>query len=353
MLYKLFDYEVKAADEEKLTVNHFISTEKRDLIGDRMHVKGMRTPGIPVVLLDHGKGFMGTEPIAKPLWIRPGSYKKFKGIEAFTQFFDDAQGIGKRLWQKTVEKYMPNWSIGYGIIEAKPFKDKGFDITEWNLFEYSLLGVGMNPDANTIKAMDNEKGLPGLMVKYVPESFLTKAIADQGMLTKGSFDGDNNFYTESIENAIDEMNGAIDEFEKNKGKENYSMNDVNDIESKSAYWKKFESDMNDIKEANKIETEQSESMVKSIDELNEKIDRLETTVNNMVDVVDGKFKEYAGIVKDLKIEKKERKIVFKMPKQQTKEAPKEGITKAHIDTIISAMNEKYLKEFRKTIGKVD
>lgn len=495
--YKEFDYEIKAKKEDELTVQHFITTEKRDRLGDRMHADGMIVEGIPVVLLAHGKGFMGTEPVAKNIWLRPGMYKRHKGIEAYTQFFDDEQGVGKRLWQKTVEKYMPNWSLGYGIVKAKPFDDKGLDIKKWKLFEYSIVGVSMNPDTNTIKG-DMEESLPGLLVKYMPETYLTKAVEDEGVLRTCSFDGFKTCYTDDLEKTIDEINDFL---EVDLDKKQYSQSDIFDKsviqykktpladaglkwdaaeqvkkaeiddlkkmcvwydeenkDAKGAYkgphhlseapykcvksgvvalaaaimgargginipasdmpgvkahiekhykdfdlgeapWKKKdyevymhmkEADTTPGKKISQIFIETfapeiylylseldelkapppdvasnsplSDKVKKKKDinpEIFARLNSIENTVNNMVDtvdnmveIVDAKFKEYAGIVKEIKNERKEKRIVFKALEKQEKQEELR-LPKSYVDGLIKNIQAQYLREFRKVIGKVD
>lgn len=147
--YKIFDSDIKAFDEKDLTVEHFISTERRDRGDDVMIADGMQIKGKPVVLLQHGRTALGSEPVAKPVWIKKGTYKNKKGIVAKTKFFDDEQGLGRRLWEKTTKGYMPNWSIGYQILDWTQKRDF-MEIKEWDLLEYSLVGVPMNPDAQTI-----------------------------------------------------------------------------------------------------------------------------------------------------------------------------------------------------------
>jgi len=151
--YKTFGAEVKAFDDTNLTVDHFISTEHKDRGGDIMRAKGMKIVGKPVVLLLHGRGSMGSEPVGKPLSIDVDEYKGQPGILAKTQFFPDE--VGTRLYQKVKGGFLPNWSIGYMVDEAKDLmregKYDGRDVTKWTLLEYSPVGVPMNPFAQTIK----------------------------------------------------------------------------------------------------------------------------------------------------------------------------------------------------------
>lgn len=166
--HKIFEAEIKESNESDLTVTHFISTETKDRGGDIMRAAGMKIRGKPVVLLSHGRGAMGTEPIAKPVWIQQGSYKGKPGVMAKTQFFPDE--IGKRLWEKTVNGYMPNWSIGYSVIKSTDVDNfRGRDITEWELLEYSPVGVPMNPDAQTIRKDTDENDQTEILFKIMAE----------------------------------------------------------------------------------------------------------------------------------------------------------------------------------------
>jgi hypothetical protein len=151
--HKIFEAEVKAFDDENLIVENFISTEHKDRGGDIMRAKGMKIVGKPVVLLLHGRGPMGSEPVGKPLSITIDEFKGQPGILAKTQFFNDE--TGQRLYQKIKGGFLPNWSIGYAVDEAKDLMREGRydgrDVTKWQLLEYSPVGVPMNPFAQTVK----------------------------------------------------------------------------------------------------------------------------------------------------------------------------------------------------------
>ena len=160
IIRKTFEARVKAKDDEKLIAEHFISTEKVDRHGDIVRARGMKIFGKPVVLLQHGRGHMGAEPVAKPVKITRGEFEGEKGIIAVTQFYPDE--LGQRLYEKTTTGYMPNWSIGFLPIKQEPRKDDegkpiqdpfgmgGRDIKEWELLEYSIVGVPAQPDAQTV-----------------------------------------------------------------------------------------------------------------------------------------------------------------------------------------------------------
>jgi len=168
MQHKTFEAELKEFDEKDLTVTHFISTERRDRGGDILLADGMVMEGRPVVLHTHGYGPMGQEPIAKPLSIGKGDFKGRKGITAKTQFFPDE--TGKRLFAKTTHGFMPSWSIGWRPIKWEMQRDNDTGevtrlVKKWELLEYSLVGVPMQPDAQTI---DGGKGQGNIMFKMLP-----------------------------------------------------------------------------------------------------------------------------------------------------------------------------------------
>lgn len=148
--------EIKAADDTNLILDHFISTETQDDGGDVLLADGMVVRGKTVVLFQHGYDMAkGSEPIAKPLSIAVGiNSKGVKGVVARTQFFPDEQG--KRLYQKSKEGYMPNWSVGWNPLETEPIQGGGRFVKKWQLMEYSQVAVGMNSEActETFKAYD-------------------------------------------------------------------------------------------------------------------------------------------------------------------------------------------------------
>jgi hypothetical protein len=173
---KIFKAEVKEFDEKDLTVVHFISTEKVDRTNDILYSSGMKIQGKPVVLFMHGRGDVGSEPIAKAVWIKRGEFKNNKGIQAKTQFYPDA--LGQRLWKKTTEGYMPNWSVGWIPLRDEYKTDKTGQrirhVYEWELLEYSIIGVPAQPDAQTLAFKIMPEGAlhrlaEGMRVNVMPE----------------------------------------------------------------------------------------------------------------------------------------------------------------------------------------
>jgi hypothetical protein len=151
MEHKLFSSEVKEADEKALAVTHMISTENVDRAGDIVRADGMILDGHPVVLWAHGRdAAVGSEPIAKPLWIKSAVHKGVKGIMAKTAFFPDQ--LGRRLYEKVRDGFLSGWSIGFSIDRAVPINGgPGRDIKSWRLLEFSLVSVPCNADATTLE----------------------------------------------------------------------------------------------------------------------------------------------------------------------------------------------------------
>jgi phage head maturation protease len=164
--HKSFQVELKEANENDLTVTHFISTERRDRGGDILLASGMVTEGKVVVLHSHGYGSMGSEPVAKNLWLKVAEFGNNKGVLAKTQFFPDE--VGRRLFLKTSTGYSPNWSIGWRPLKQRTQTEADGSSTRivesWELLEYSLVGVPMQPDAQTLSQHRD------MAFKILPES---------------------------------------------------------------------------------------------------------------------------------------------------------------------------------------
>jgi len=170
MKYKATTGSVKAFDDDKLTVEHFISTEGKDRGGDIMLADGMMIDGEVVVLFQHGYDpLYGKMPIAKPLGFRPGVNKKGdKGIIATTQFPDDEDG--RKLYNRIKSGYLKSWSIGYEPMagEYSQLEGGGLLVKKWQLFEYSAVAVPMNADCTNLPE-DVRKNLMACSYKAVKE----------------------------------------------------------------------------------------------------------------------------------------------------------------------------------------
>lgn len=138
MIQKFLPSIVKSADETTLTLEHFISTEEVDRHGDIVRASAFKIFEAPAVLLAHdqrgetiggNKGLsIGTTPMGIP------------GIIAKTQYYDDEQGVGRRLFGKAKDGHM-KWSIGFNVIKFNPIKGGGHEFTEIELLEYSQVSV--------------------------------------------------------------------------------------------------------------------------------------------------------------------------------------------------------------------
>jgi hypothetical protein len=159
--HKIFPVEVKDFSDQDLIVEHFINTEERDRGGDRLLADGMRIKGRVVVLMAHGFSNQGQEPIGKPLRIWPDTHNGVRGVCARTQFYDGSNlnppdSTGRRLYEKIKSGFLPNWSIGWIPLLWEDSTDQkgqtGRDVLEWELLEYSPVGVPMNPGAQTFNS---------------------------------------------------------------------------------------------------------------------------------------------------------------------------------------------------------
>ena len=158
LIQKVFKANVKTFDDATLTIEHFISTEKKDRVGDIMRVDGLQLDGVPVVLKQHGfDPDTGSEPIAKPVSLKIAEDGEGnRGILVKTQYYDGSHlnppdNTGRRLYEKAKQEIMPYWSIGFAG-EGKALPGGGIEYTKWFLHEYSQVGVPANPTAKIIKA---------------------------------------------------------------------------------------------------------------------------------------------------------------------------------------------------------
>jgi hypothetical protein len=342
LLHKSFDHIVKGYNDDEMTVEHFISSEKQDYIGDILKSDGMVLKGKPVVLLQHGRGFMGGEPIAKPLWIRKGKKGKENGIEANTKFFDDEQGVGKRLYQKTKEKYMPNWSVGFKAIHGK-IKDNPngrFIFEKWLLMEYSLVGIGENPDAKT-KEMDD--GITELNVLYIPDTINFEKFP---ALETGHFHKDYIVTTDK---------------EKTAQELQYLIKDIEGKDKSPSFF--VEKDLGDEKETKEEPAQDKEEIVqtaiegkieKALSELTKKMESFQQAVDDTFEILNKKIEALGQNQKQLN--EKTNKIIIKnvpIKKQKSITEDKEKImemVRKSSDTLHNEMIDEFK---RKILGKVD
>jgi len=158
MEHKLFTAQVKAFNDQDLTIDHFISVEVEDRSKDIVRAKGMIMNGLPAVLKDHGMDpDTGREPIAKPVALSVQEDGNGNlGVLATTKYYDGSHltppdNTGRKLYEKARDGFMDKWSIGFISIIASPKSGGGRDIKKWEVLEYSQVGVPDNTSATTAK----------------------------------------------------------------------------------------------------------------------------------------------------------------------------------------------------------
>lgn len=151
--FKQFIGEIKGIDEKEKTITAYISTSKKDRMGESLKAKGADLKPFrknPVVLFGHK---YDEPPVAKALWTKSddkGLLSKMQFAE--TQFAQEIFELYKGGFMNAFSVgFLPKkWEDGDGI--KQPFRT----YTEWELLEYSAVPVPANPEALT---MAMSKGL--------------------------------------------------------------------------------------------------------------------------------------------------------------------------------------------------
>ncbi|MCI0474099.1 MAG: phage major capsid protein [Ignavibacteria bacterium] len=149
MNYKTFNSENRSFDDDKMIIEHYITTSVPDRYGEVVNPAGMDAANYrknPVVLFCHDSKSM---VIGKNLSLTPDE----KGIKAVTQFADTE--AGREIYRLNREGFLNAWSIGF-IPKSKPELKKidgneVYFIGDWELLEYSSVPVPANPDSVNIK----------------------------------------------------------------------------------------------------------------------------------------------------------------------------------------------------------
>ena len=157
------------SNDSDLTATHFISTEHLDRHQQVMVAAGAKVPPNGVrVFWQHGYDMLRDyKPIGKPLAIAPDTFKGVAGVVAQTQFYQPSipqavDGFPALCYDWVKQGILDGWSIGFmrRQTEERPVKlEDGQEvsipfITDWELLEYSLVGVPANPYAMG-KALDD------------------------------------------------------------------------------------------------------------------------------------------------------------------------------------------------------
>jgi phage head maturation protease len=154
---------VLKADNDSLTLTHFITTEHIDRYGEVVLTDGMEAPPNGVrVLWQHGFDVMRDMlPVGKSLDINGDTFKNVKGLVAKTQFYQPGiEGVTDQfpalLYDMHRQGVLDGWSIGFRPKMSEPRavsiadSDETVDVlhyVKWVLFEYSSVAVPANPFA--------------------------------------------------------------------------------------------------------------------------------------------------------------------------------------------------------------
>jgi len=148
---------VKAKNPMTREVLHLITTARPDRAGDVVEPGGAQVDSYllnPVVMADHHYSFEKIVGRAVSLEI------KEDGIYARTQFRDTP--LGEAAFKLAAEG-LGGWSIGFRPIEYDNIKategtSRGYRFKKWELLEYSIVAIPMNPD---IVSSAIQRGLVG------------------------------------------------------------------------------------------------------------------------------------------------------------------------------------------------
>ncbi len=148
---------VKAAQGQDVDHYFYASVETKDLEGDVLRVKGMRTAEHVPFLVGHKlkANDDGTLPvIGKTVgWHR--TVHKSLGVPAFVAGVKFAPTrLGQEFKKQYDEGFLSAVSVGIRSPKGKAIRDGRFDIEECEIFELSACVKGVNEYASIVKALD-------------------------------------------------------------------------------------------------------------------------------------------------------------------------------------------------------
>lgn len=144
------EYQSLKIDENKKTIEHYISTEAVNRYGYVLKNAGMQKENYlknPIVLYQHNAGGFFTTPkpseviIGKNLSLTNDS----KGIVAITQF--DNSELATDIFDMNAAGLMNAWSVGWDSAEAPVMVNGVETVYNWELLEYSAVIIPGNPEA--------------------------------------------------------------------------------------------------------------------------------------------------------------------------------------------------------------
>jgi len=136
-----FDILEKRIDLKERSVTSYISKSTLDRGGDIVRPEGLDEKNYrknPIVLFNHNPD----KPVGTNLWLK----KEDEGVLAKTQF--GTTPFADDIFQLTKEKILNAFSIGFiPKVWERDEKEDIVTFTDWELLEYSVVSVPMNPDA--------------------------------------------------------------------------------------------------------------------------------------------------------------------------------------------------------------
>jgi len=259
------DLEIKTIDEKKRIIEHKITKEVEDRMGDIVRIDGIdlkkfkRKPG---VLADHN--YWGGNPppiIAEGIGFR----REGNALYARTKFFDpDNEEMSQGLRDLSKDHFalqkmkLLGWSIGFIPKKTEPRQDKdgkflGYDFKESELLEYSSVVIPANQEAIT------DAFQKGLITKDLADKWPRKDLLPGEMAEKILTDEDIGKTAEEISRTTSGLLSGL-------------LNPIGDDSTSSFTFKSAEEEIEEITE--KLETEKQGMSPENIKALIEAIDRL-------------------------------------------------------------------------------
>lgn len=146
--------EVEAGKREVVSV---INTEAIDRDGEVVKPGGMKKKnyqGNPVVFYSHDY----TQPVGKSLWVKSGQDGNGNDVLIAKTYFSDKTELARDIFGLIQDKVLNAFSIGFQSLRSSPPSTKEINIRpdlknaklihrDWELLEYSVVGVPCNPEA--------------------------------------------------------------------------------------------------------------------------------------------------------------------------------------------------------------
>lgn len=148
-------------DEGKREVVAVINTEAVDRDGEVVQPKGLKKKnyqGNPVVLVSHDYQSL---PVGKALWVKASTDEAGRDVLIAKTYFSDKTETARDVFGLLQDGVLNAFSIGFVPIKASAPSTKELNARpdlknaklihrEWELLEYSVVGVPANPEALTL-----------------------------------------------------------------------------------------------------------------------------------------------------------------------------------------------------------